>query len=233
MQSIYIGAIALCISLTSPFVPNTGAGLGSYQETYKTIEEYHHASESPKSFPQTQDASEVSVFDVEALTVRDKIRVSWRVTGEENNGVYTVERSNNGVAFTTLESFSARGVEDYSVMDNRPLNGNNFYRVAFSTKEGRTVYSKTIVSAFTSKDSFKSYYGYDGRIMVNVDLDTHGTYQLAVVNYMGQVMYKSELKYDGSKSSLEISPGSTLPPGIYAVVLSGNGLRLSCQILVR
>lgn len=235
MESIYIGAIALCISIFFPAAANAGSGLYGYQNYCKT----ETTGRNPPDKSQWQPVpvgryslSEVSLFDVRALTQRDRIRISWKVAGEEN-GTYTVERSRDGVGFSPVETFGTRGLQDYSVDDNNPLNGNNFYRIVFTDKQNKNMYSKTVAAAFTSRESFKSYYAYDGRIMVNISIGTYGTYQLAVINYMGQVVYKNELKYDGSGNVYEIHPGNNLNPGIYAIILTGNNMRLSCQILVK
>lgn len=234
MESIYIGAIAACIFVFPAGPPKTDGlyGYQNYSKTKMTEVVWSDKSLLESTAFQHHAFRDIAIFEVQALTAVDRVRISWKVA-DEASGTYTVERSRNGVAFAPVETFGVRGLQDYTVDDNAPLNGNNFYRIVFTDKNNKKVYSKTVVSTFTSRESLKSYYAYDGRIMVNLGLDIYGTYQLAVINYMGQVIYKNELKYDGSKNVFEINPGSNLTPGIYAIILSGNNIRLSCQILVK
>jgi len=225
MRSLYIGAVMFCIFVCPPAQATNGMGfrgseslqLAPFEGRFSTRMNFGRIIH-----PNALNV-EISIFDVESQTIGNKVRISWKVSGDEENGVYTVERSGNGVGFTAIGTFE----------DNDPLNGNNFYRIVFSGRINQKIYSKTVISAFISQESFRAYYAFDGRIRLNLDLKTSGIYQIAIVNYMGQAIYKNELKYDGGKNTFEISPTGNLNQGIYAVMLSGNGIKLSCQILIK
>jgi hypothetical protein len=61
---------------------------------------------------------------------------------------YTVERSANGSNYYAVASANAAGgafEKNYSVSDNAPLTGNNFYRLLSTDKDGSKKYSDAVV----------------------------------------------------------------------------------------
>jgi hypothetical protein len=77
------------------------------------------------------------------------VTISWKTLHEENMAHYTVERSANGsnyYAVASTNAFTGGAFEkNYTVSDNVPLTGNNFYRLLSTDKDGSKKYSDAVV----------------------------------------------------------------------------------------
>jgi hypothetical protein len=91
--------------------------------------------------------------DIKDFSARKNIQIqsvtiSWKTLHEENMAHYTVERSGNGSNYYAVASANAAGgafEKNYSVSDNGPLTGNNFYRLLSTDKDGSKKYSDAVV----------------------------------------------------------------------------------------
>ncbi|WEK34321.1 MAG: FG-GAP-like repeat-containing protein [Candidatus Pseudobacter hemicellulosilyticus] len=69
-----------------------------------------------------------------------KIQLSWRTAMEINSDYFDVERSADGVHFSSIGRVAAQGnsgsMVEYSSIDQTPLAGENFYRLTMVDKDG-------------------------------------------------------------------------------------------------
>ena len=71
------------------------------------------------------------------------VTIKWNTLSESKNKNFIVERSLDGSVFSLLENVvAANGPSghEYSVVDNKPTPGNNFYRLAQVDMDGKTTY---------------------------------------------------------------------------------------------
>ena len=72
------------------------------------------------------------------------VKLMWSTASEVNNNHYEVQRSMNGVHFTTIGSVAAStnsGTNNYEYTDVLPLKGINYYRIKQVDNDGRFSYS--------------------------------------------------------------------------------------------
>jgi Secretion system C-terminal sorting domain len=83
----------------------------------------------------------------------DKILLSWDTENEINLLRYDVEKSADGRTFTKLTEAVAKGniSNRYTVTDNKPVNGINYYRLKIIDKDGSYRYSIILKVDFTKK----------------------------------------------------------------------------------
>lgn len=174
----------------------------------------------------------VSFIDVQTRISSNLIQVGWKVDDEKNADRYIVERSGNGSQFESVGSVAAGNMKEYSFTDYSPANGNNFYRIMFQSRDGVKMYSKTVLAKFAGRDVLKAFASY-GKVTAQVELNQTGNYRLDIVNSIGQPVYKEEIRYDGTSNTFDIILNNPLPTGIYSIMLSGNGINLSRQLLVK
>jgi hypothetical protein len=77
--------------------------------------------------------------------------LDWTTGSEENNKQFNVERSANGEEFTkigTVASKAPNGTSqidiNYTFVDEKPMTGHNYYRLAQEDIDGKISYSKTL-----------------------------------------------------------------------------------------
>ncbi len=98
--------------------------------------------------------------DIKDFSARKNIQtqsvtISWKSLHEQNMAHYTVERSGNGSNYYSVASTNAVAggaiEKNYTISDNAPLTGNNFYRLLSTDKDGNRKYSDAAVVKNSSK----------------------------------------------------------------------------------
>ncbi len=88
----------------------------------------------------------LSNFNV-SLTGNKTVSLKWQTAGEINSKGFDIERSQDGSAFMYLGSVPSSGTsgtfQNYTYVDNNPLEGFNYYRLKQKDIDGNYVYSQT------------------------------------------------------------------------------------------
>lgn len=79
------------------------------------------------------------------------VRLAWQ--GTEEATAFRVERSADGVVFSTVGTVPGRPGPNYGFTDARPLTGTTFYRLQWTAPNGTTAFSKT-VAVLSAGDAF-------------------------------------------------------------------------------
>jgi len=87
------------------------------------------------------------------------VLLKWQTATEQNSAYFEVEKSQDGIRFTSLANVNAAGnsqsEKNYYYTDNNPAKGNNFYRLKQVDLDRRFTYSPVIrVSNNGSKLTF-------------------------------------------------------------------------------
>ncbi len=79
------------------------------------------------------------------------ILLEWTTTSETNNAWFYIERSTDGIVFTTVDSVRTKALNgnsasplNYDRPDLQPVNGTNHYRLRQVSQSGQIRYSETI-----------------------------------------------------------------------------------------
>jgi len=115
------------------YIPLTGPGGAAYPGT---------------QVPVTSSTLPISLTDIKATRVEDKIAVNWTTATEINSNYFIVQRSGDGVTFTDLKQVSAAGnssiIKSYLTEDLHPTLGTNYYRIKQIDKDDKYVFSKVV-----------------------------------------------------------------------------------------
>jgi hypothetical protein len=86
------------------------------------------------------------------------VQLAWETAQEENSHYYLVQKSADGVAWTTIGNVAAAGnstaATNYNFVDGI-ADGNEFYRIAEYDLDGKAMYSNTIRSGCSVADVLK------------------------------------------------------------------------------
>ena len=87
-----------------------------------------------------------------AQKLNSSVQLRWSTALEVNSREFIVERSSNGRDFTTLGKVAAAGnsaePHTYSLVDDKPLSGANFYRLKMVDKDDKSTVSRIIKVVF-------------------------------------------------------------------------------------
>lgn len=168
----------------------------------------------------------ITLISFQAEKVGSAVALKWITASEFNNKGFSVERSNDGAAWSEIgfvRSKAANGNSSvelfYSLQDNIPMDGANYYRLKQIDFDGHFVYSPIRMAMFNE----------DRGIMVfpnptkgNVTISgLEGENLIIVTNALGQVM----MKVSSNKELARTFDISSFIPGIYLIsIRNTNGV---------
>jgi hypothetical protein len=162
----------------------------------------------------------VTFGGISAIASNGVVKVNWSILTEIDTKEYIVERSGDGVNFSSIGSLGANGVSNYNWLDNAPLSGNNFYRVKSVDNTGSINYSTTVEVNPGSNGSAQVIIAPNPvtNRQFNLQLNSlaQGDYALTIYSTSGQQVLSSVVSHPGGSSSRTI----TLPAiakGLYNV----------------
>lgn len=87
----------------------------------------------------------------------NKTSLQWKTADEVNTSVFEVERSANGSSYTTIGTVKAVGhnANSYSAIDEKPVAGNNYYRLKMKDLDGKFTLSQVVTVKHTVKDGLQ------------------------------------------------------------------------------
>lgn len=181
----------------------------------------------------------VMFADVRASQKNSGVEVSWSNLTERDLVSYVVERSANGQSFTAINQQAPRSntndKESYSAFDATPLAGVNFYRIKVLEVSGKIIYSKVLKVDLSGKQTGISLYpnpviGTQVSVSINVK---QGQYTVKVMNGAGQQVYSQRLIHQGGSMTQTVELPSSVKPGIYNMMVTGDNYRESKLFIVQ
>jgi hypothetical protein len=169
--------------------------------------------------------------------VNDKeVQLHWKTAGEINTKDFEVEWSDNGQDFTKTAVFMAAGNStgdiSYSYLHKIPADGNNYYRLKMTDKDGRFTYSPivkvklsvTTMSILTWPNPVKDV------LQIQVRAIKNETIELRLHQADGKIIATRQLNLQKGSNSFTW-PLQTITAGNY-FISSGNNQFKTIQILI-
>lgn len=106
-----------------------------------------------EGFYYTLGSEEISALPIELVSFTAKsgragVSLNWTTASEANNAFFTVERSQDGLTYSSLAFIEGAGNSDdvnrYEYIDSQPKAGNNFYRIKQTDTDGTATYTSVI-----------------------------------------------------------------------------------------
>lgn len=155
------------------------------------------------------------------------VLLSWATASELNNALFTIEKSSDGVHFTTLTTVKAAVINgasqyQYAFTDPQPYNV-NFYRISQMDKDGKTSIFKVIQVKGTRQ--FKAFaYVQEKRAYVQASGAVPGNGTLELYSIDGKKITSQNIVLTKETSVYTID--KSLMKGIYLIHIQSNGEKL-------
>jgi hypothetical protein len=163
------------------------------------------------------------------------ITINWATTAEYNSDYFLVEKSKDGLLFTTLKTVTANnsyaGISNYEVIDESPVIGSNFYRLTQIDRDGRRkVYAIKKVNISRLGQGIFAYPNPVSGNIVNVVMPEANNkivpVQLMALN--GSLVYSATIVQQGNLVQVKLANKPL--PGIYMLkVADNNPLKIVIQ----
>ncbi|MFO7868794.1 MAG: hypothetical protein R6U95_05795 [Bacteroidales bacterium] len=149
----------------------------------------------------------LTYFDAE--TINNEVHLNWETSHETNNDFFSIERSGDGVHFSTLSHISGAGnstiTNSYSYIDTSPLSGISYYRLKQTDYNNKTTYS-TISEVQTYSQLHVSLDYTSTGIICNVVSSEPDEIFITVLRINGQILQqKSTIILPGIETSIPLT----------------------------
>ena len=188
----------------------------------------------------TENPLPVVFADVKAYEKNNGVQVEWSNLTEKDVAEYTIERSVNGRDFSAigkqLPTSNQNDKASYAAFDASPNAGANYYRIKAEETTGKIVYSKILsVNLGTTNQGLRLYPNPVSGSQVTVSLSNvkRGQYNLRVINTAGQDIFKQTINNQSSSLTQTMDLPSTIKPGVYNLVVTGDDYRESKTFIVQ
>ena len=181
----------------------------------------------------------VALLSVEASRETNEIvNVYWKIANEISMKQYEVERSTDGVDFTTVGTINTLGKTEYSFTDRIAFAGICYYRIKAVSVNGELDYSSIrFVSSIHGAFQVVSYPNpiASGSIFTLEIINEEAfQYQLRLYNFLGQAVLQSSIDATTNRYSYSIHLPEHLVSGAYQLeVISPSGNRVIQKIVIQ
>jgi len=172
-----------------------------------------------------------------AARTNQTVNLSWKAENISKGNIFSIQKSDDGINFfdaaTVNVSDPAKSQYEYS--DKTPKEGDNYYRIATTDKNGTQSFSKTMkVNVTPGLEGISVYPNPATAENLNLKMAnlTPGEYNIRILNSFGQVFLQKKVQYNGGTAIERIQPAQKVPSGIYRIeIISKDGKRKTFSIV--
>ena len=169
---------------------------------------------------------ELTAFNARAD--KETVTLTWTTAQETNNDYFLVERSDNGLDFkqlATVEAGKLLQVNTYTVHDDQPTAGTNYYKLSQTDRDGET--KELGIRAVNYKGGTGGYTLVPNPVSGNFVVLASGAEEpaigsLQIFNSTGRLVYELNNGSYLATNRLELPLGN-LPNGVYWLKINENG----------
>ncbi|HMJ48031.1 MAG TPA: T9SS type A sorting domain-containing protein, partial [Ferruginibacter sp.] len=156
------------------------------------------------------------------------ISVNWKIAHERNIQQYQVERSNDGIRFTSIASqlpvANNGGSPEYAQNDASPLYGYNYYRIK-ALNTGTPMYSAIVKVDPLQSESYITIYPNPvsgGKMNIHFENLPAGDYKVELYNTIGQLSFNTRVQIGSISESKLINLAKMVAKGNYQLNVTGE-----------
>lgn len=164
----------------------------------------------------------VTLLDFSGKFANDKVLLDWKTVKENNLAFYIIERKNKDNTYTEIGRINPTGnpsyPQQYYFIDQRPVPGDNFYRLKLVNSDNTFSFSDEIMLVKTQ--GFPDIHIFPNPVSDLLTIEFRNSmshvYKVTLINLINQVI--SETKFNsGVNKKLEIKRTKAISPGVYIV----------------
>ncbi|MEP7107708.1 MAG: T9SS type A sorting domain-containing protein [Ferruginibacter sp.] len=168
----------------------------------------------------------------------NKVRVQWATASEQNNDRFDIQRSSDGSSWATIASVKGKGTSavsnTYSIYDERPLSGNNYYVIKQFDLDGHFSLSEVKFTKMPKAKSIISVYPNPSRTAINFSIVNSGASNVEAVltNVNGSIVHHEIFKTVPANANIKLNLLKKPAPGVYVLKLNADGLSESVKVVI-
>lgn len=184
----------------------------------------------------------ITLISFDAMVNDMGVKINWVTASEENNALFTIERSENGIDFEPVLFLDGSGDSEdlmrYMLTDNMPPNGRVFYRLKQTDFNGlfsRSEIVSVVLPERTENPNEPLFKIYSNPVnpgsSVTIARAKQGEAILSISNIKGVEVFRRSIQANDSEE-VTIQMNQRFPSGIYLIKLIQDGKREVKKLLV-
>jgi len=172
----------------------------------------------------------VSGLELNGTAEGKQVKLQFTALNERDMVGYEIERSADGRSYVKIGDQAAingiASARSYAFIDNKPNDGNNYYRVKGTSLNGQEQYSNVkVIRMGTGIPTIlvAPNPAANDKVVLKVSQLLRGNYTVTVTDALGRVFCQKELVYDGVSGLMELKFPSVAKSGSYYVKVNGEG----------
>jgi autotransporter-associated beta strand protein len=157
------------------------------------------------------------------LKTNGTVQLTWLTASETNNSYFELQRSTDGITFTTIGKVTGAGnstqEKRYDFIDLSPLAGTNYYKLLQYDKDGKKTDLGVRSVKVLLKENELTVYPNPSNGIVNVSFDINSYQKVELVDLTGKILMTKTIGRQASTISFDISD---LSAGVYNIRLTGE-----------
>ncbi|MCB9448709.1 MAG: hypothetical protein H6585_10230 [Flavobacteriales bacterium] len=180
---------------------------------------------------------ELLYFD--AKLIGDVVQLNWSTATETNNDFFTIEKSQNGMAFEKVTTVDGAGnsssIQNYSAIDENPYKGISYYRLKQTDFDGKYEYSDLVAVQYVKEADVRIFPNpLDGSTFYLSMNGSEGQEVLVVLyNPLGSEVYSMAIVQQEGPMLRVIDLKNKLSPGIYLIIGSSRNELFRQKLIIR
>lgn len=158
-------------------------------------------------------------IDLKAVAQAQAVDLRWQTQGFADGTGFLLQRSADGMQFTTLETVTGNSAVDHAVTP-----GQWYYRIEAQEADGSSYFSPMVtvmVSGSATASVIKGIAAQGSSVRTFLHLPDAGSYLLTIRTVDGQPVYHVEMNGQAGDITTDIALGARAH-GVYVLTLSGN-----------
>ncbi len=198
-------------------IANTARSAGWLQTEYNN-------QNSPGTFYSLggEDVLPVELLYFKAEQIDHKGILSWATASEQDNEFFTIEKSEDGMAFSNIGTVKGAGnslqLVNYSFTDEDLFVGTNYYRLKQTDFNGASSFSQIVVLNRNEHNVINKIYPIPAseEVTMVIDVVNSGLSSIELYDMAGTTVYSKEIHFKKGKNSHTFKTVD-LSPGIYII----------------
>jgi len=180
----------------------------------------------------------VGIVAVKAYAKQGGINVEWTAENETNIAYYEVEKSTNGVAYSSIATLKANNTNKaftYNNIDKALVGSANlYYRIKIVSKDGTVKYTPSVAISTNSIGTIRVYPNPVTNHSFSLLLNNveKGTYQLKLANSLGMGVHTQTINHQGGSANERIVLQNLAKGAYYLQIDNAKGSVYTQTLLV-
>ena len=186
----------------------------------------------------------VKIVSFDAVQSGNTITCKWETAEEINNNHFELERSLDGINYSTISnipalqnSSSSKKVYQYSDNIFSIMNNNTvYYRLKQVDNNYSSTYSSVLVIRLNNNGGSKVQIApnpFIDNVVINFKSEVKGKAEIKIINFSGGTVTTKNIMVNNGSNSIQIPGMDNLSKGIYVVQVSINGVLAGSQRIVK